>query len=260
MASSTGGVDVFYRLAKERGYRARSAFKLIHLDEQFHLFDGVKRCVDLCAAPGSWSQVLSHSLQPTDADRPVIVAVDLQQMTPLPGVVQLQGDITKKSTALDIIRLMDGELADLVVSDGAPDVTGLHAIDEYLHSQLLLAAFNITSHVLKKGGNFAAKIFKHRDADLLCMQMEAFFDKVHIVKPPSSRPTSSENFLVCLGYNPPSDFEPFVYDSNEDPKLEKQPPGIASFLVWGELNHLKKVKTDTANIHLDEVYSDFLNT
>lgn len=87
--------------AKEEGYRARSAYKLLQLDEQFNLFNGVGRAVDLCAAPGSWSQVLARQLGQTCAasaetkSRPIIVAVDLQEMAPLPGVIQLQGDITK---------------------------------------------------------------------------------------------------------------------------------------------------------------------
>ena len=88
------------------------------------------------------------------------MAVDLQAMAPLPGVTQLQGDITKLSTANKIVAEFSGESADLVVCDGAPDVTGLHDIDEYIQAQLLLAALNITTHLLKHGGTFVAKIFR----------------------------------------------------------------------------------------------------
>ncbi len=101
------------------------------------MFRDVKKCVDLCAAPGSWSQVLSQKL----GENAKIVAVDLQRMAPLPGVVQLQGDITKVSTAKAIIDEFEGESSDLVVCDGAPDVTGLHDLDEYIQAQLLLAVF-----------------------------------------------------------------------------------------------------------------------
>lgn len=90
--------DIYYRLAKEDGWRARSAFKLLQLDGDFDLFNGVNRVVDLCAAPGSWSQVLSRKLieeRPDNKDTVKIVAVDLQAMAPLPGVIQIQGDITK---------------------------------------------------------------------------------------------------------------------------------------------------------------------
>ena len=97
--SSKDKRDVYYRLAKEGGWRARSAFKLLQLNDDFNLFTGVKRVVDLCAAPGSWSQVLSRKLieerEDKEAEDVKIVAVDLQAMAPLPGVTQIQGDITK---------------------------------------------------------------------------------------------------------------------------------------------------------------------
>ena len=117
--------DIYYRKAKEEGWRARSAFKLLQIDEEFNILRGVKRVVDLCAAPGSWSQVLSrrlflsqdHDAAP-DGAKPIIVAVDLQPMAPVEGVIQIQGDITSTETAEEVIRHFDGGLADLVVSDG----------------------------------------------------------------------------------------------------------------------------------------------
>ena len=96
--SSKDKRDIYYRLAKEEGWRARSAYKLLQLNDDFNLFNGVNRVVDLCAAPGSWSQVLSRKLieeRPNSKDMVKIVAVDLQAMAPLPGVIQIQGDITK---------------------------------------------------------------------------------------------------------------------------------------------------------------------
>lgn len=138
--------DIYYRKAKEQGWRARSAFKLLQIDQKFNLFEGVTRAVDLCAAPGSWSQVLSRKLYlgeeidikekvnifgDVTPDQPKkeyvkneqvkIVAVDLQPMAPLPGIIQIQGDITKYTTAQEIIKHFEGEKADLVVCDGAPD-------------------------------------------------------------------------------------------------------------------------------------------
>jgi tRNA (cytidine32/guanosine34-2'-O)-methyltransferase len=89
--------DIYYRRAKEEGWRARSAFKLLQIDESFNIFEGVNKVVDLCAAPGSWSQVLSRKLIKDGENKTKIVAVDLQAMAPLPGVIQIQGDITKVS-------------------------------------------------------------------------------------------------------------------------------------------------------------------
>lgn len=137
-----------------------------------------------------------------------IVAVDLQAMAPLPGVIQIQGDITKTSTAKEIIDHFKGEHADLVVCDGAPDVTGLHDIDEYIQAQLLLAALNITTHVLKPGGTFIAKIFRGKDVTLLYAQLKLFFPRVTCAKPRSSRHSSIEAFVVCQGYDPPEGYEP----------------------------------------------------
>ncbi|XP_023802762.1 putative tRNA (cytidine(32)/guanosine(34)-2'-O)-methyltransferase, partial [Cyanistes caeruleus] len=93
--SSKDKRDIYYRLAKEGGWRARSAFKLLQLEQRFQLFQGVRRAVDLCAAPGSWSQVLSRHLRGSEGSPAQVVAVDLQAMAPLPGVLQIQGDITK---------------------------------------------------------------------------------------------------------------------------------------------------------------------
>ncbi|KAK7799156.1 hypothetical protein U0070_011541 [Myodes glareolus] len=198
--------DVYYRLAKENGWRARSAFKLLQLDEEFNLFQGVKRAVDLCAAPGSWSQVLSQKVGGQSSGQ--VVAVDLQAMAPLPGVIQIQGDITQLSTAKEIIQHFEGCPADLVVCDGAPDVTGLHDVDEYMQAQLLLAALNIATHVLKLGGCFVAKIFRGRDVTLLYSQLRIFFSSVLCAKPKSSRNSSIEAFAVCQGYDPPEGFIP----------------------------------------------------
>ncbi|KAJ4849354.1 hypothetical protein Tsubulata_024297 [Turnera subulata] len=147
--------DIYYRKAKEEGWRARSAFKLLQIDEEFNIFEGVKRVVDLCAAPGSWSQVLSRKLylpgklSPGSSDKndlPLIVAIDLQPMAPIEGVIQVQGDITNARTAEVVIRHFDGCKADLVVCDGAPDVTGLHDMDEFVQSQLILAVKAYTTY------------------------------------------------------------------------------------------------------------------
>lgn len=209
--------DTFYRQAKVLGFRARSAFKLLQLNELFGLFDGVARAVDLCAAPGSWSQVLAYHLHgggaprgrgPTAGGEPKVVSVDLQEIAPIEGVQALQGDITARATAEAIIAYFAGRRADLVVCDGAPDVTGLHDIDEFVHSGLLSCALNIANHVLAPGGAFVAKIFRGRDVSLLTSQLRTFYARVTIAKPKSSRAASLEAFVVCQGYRPPRGYVP----------------------------------------------------
>lgn len=259
--------DIYYRLAKEQGWRARSAFKLIQLDEQFNLFEGATRVVDLCAAPGSWSQVLSRVLvkgesfgrrawvekrerelrivrgdgtadgpAPTTRLRPrdnvKIVAVDLQPMTELEGITQLIGDITHPATVQKILSALDPDTydstatkttlahpVDLVLSDGAPDVTGLHDLDIYIQSQLLYSALNLALRVLKPGGKFVAKIFRGRDVDLIYSQLRCFFEKVSCGKPRSSRASSLEAFVVCEGF-----FMPKGFDLDEPVRLNTKVP------------------------------------
>ncbi|XP_053993913.1 putative tRNA (cytidine(32)/guanosine(34)-2'-O)-methyltransferase [Hylaeus volcanicus] len=210
--------DIYYRRAKEEGWRARSAFKLLQIDNECHILDGVNKAVDLCAAPGSWSQVLSRRLNENykeaskmgNATPPKIVAVDLQAMAPLEGVIQLQGDITNANTAEQIIAHFNHEQADLVVCDGAPDVTGLHDMDIYIQSQLLLAALNITTYILREGGTFVAKIFRAKDVSLLYSQLKIFFPYVYCTKPSSSRNSSIEAFVVCKQYSPPKGYTPHM--------------------------------------------------
>ncbi len=209
--------DIYYRKAKEVGFRARSAFKLLQIDEEYNLFEGVHRVVDLCAAPGSWSQVLSSKLYDQDGENnnsnAKIVSVDLQEIAPIPGVITLVGDITSQSTAEQIIQHFEGDLADLVVCDGAPDVTGLHDIDEYMQAQLLLAALNITTNILKPGGSFVAKIFRGKDVSLLYSQLRCFFREVTVAKPKSSRNSSIESFVVGRHFECPVGFVPSMSNS-----------------------------------------------
>ncbi|XP_032067713.1 putative tRNA (cytidine(32)/guanosine(34)-2'-O)-methyltransferase isoform X2 [Thamnophis elegans] len=244
--SSKDKRDIYYRLAKEEGWRARSAFKLLQLDEEYHLFQGVSRAVDLCAAPGSWSQVLSRKLKgedPKNADIK-IVAVDLQAMAPLPGVIQIQGDITKVSTAQEIIHHFEGQPADLVVCDGAPDVTGLHDIDEYIQAQLLLA------------------IFRGKDVTLLYSQLKIFFPDVTCAKPRSSRNSSIEAFAVCRNYSPPEGYTPNMsnplldhcYDVNFN-QLEGPNRVIVPFLACGDLSAYDSDRTYPLQLDPEKEYT-----
>ncbi|CAH8611690.1 unnamed protein product [Heterobilharzia americana] len=225
--SSRDKRDIYYRLAKEEGWRARSAYKLLQIDDEYGILSStentpLKRVVDLCAAPGSWSQVLSKRLweskSPEDQRSVKIVAVDLQAMAPIPGVIQIQGDITSQDTALQIIKHFDGKLAQLVVCDGAPDVTGLHDLDEYVQSHLILAAVTICSRVLELGGTFVAKVFRGRDSGLLASQLRCLFSgqsgivccmswfhgprlRTNLDPSPPCKGQSNDDNLLLLWYN-----------------------------------------------------------
>ncbi|KAF4835444.1 tRNA (cytidine(32)/guanosine(34)-2'-O)-methyltransferase [Colletotrichum siamense] len=296
--SSKDKRDAYYRLAKEQGWRARSAFKLLQLDEEFDLFANVTRVVDLCAAPGSWSQVLSRVLikgekfgrsawqdreakfrqemlgvfpsapdseapekTETEAQEPQprkdvkIVSIDLQPISPLPGIITLRADITHPATVPLLLKALDSDYdattkskqasspVDLVISDGAPDVTGLHDLDIYVQSQLLFAALNLALCVLKPGGKFVAKIFRGRNVDLLYAQLKVFFETVIVAKPRSSRASSVEAFIVCINFQPPAGFQASLENplgvGHELPKMVEertaQLPVVADALMQNPL-------------------------
>ena len=149
-----------------------------------------------------------------------IVAVDLQPMSPLEGITTLKGDITHPSTIPRILQALDPDTydpeststssshpVDLVLSDGAPDVTGLHDLDIYIQSQLLFSALNLALRVLKPDGKFVAKIFRARDVDLIYSQLRCFFSKVSCAKPRSSRASSLEAFVICEGFKMPKGYK-----------------------------------------------------
>ena len=220
--------DPFYRNAKQHGYRARSAYKLLEIDEEFNIFENVSAAVDLCAAPGSWSQVIRGRLNGSAVKNritPQIIAVDLQKMNPLPGVVQLTGDITRPETIDAIKRELcssaggdstHGGHCQLVVCDGAPDLSGLHEFDAHLAHALAISALRAAAALLIPGGVFVLKIFlagagagadgaRHfaGAGSLLHAQLRALFRRVAVCKPRSSRVTSREHFAVCRGFLPP---------------------------------------------------------
>ncbi|XP_034475461.1 putative tRNA (cytidine(32)/guanosine(34)-2'-O)-methyltransferase 2 [Drosophila innubila] len=204
--------DIFYRLAKEQGWRARSAFKLLQADETFNLLEGVTRAVDLCAAPGGWSQVLSKKMyEPKTAEereKVKIIAVDMQGMAPIDGVKQMRADITKESTAKEIIEFFGGQKAQLVVSDGAPDVTGMHDWDAYMQAQLLLSALSIATYILEEGGTFMGKVYRAANTSDVYRQLKRFFKDACVFKPSASRNSSIEAFVVCRQFCMPKDHVP----------------------------------------------------
>jgi len=269
--STKDKTDTFYRRAKEAGYRARSAYKLLQIDAEFNIFGTNKpihgansnyvniiecrRAVDLCSAPGSWSQVLAEKLnagnnnsssdkEGTDGAE-VIVAVDLQPQSPIPGVFTIQGDITSLDTARLIINKFRGQRADLVVCDGAPDVTGLHDIDEYVQSDLLLSAMKITTHVLAKGGTFVAKIFRGKDIALFQSQLRLLFHRVSIAKPISSRSSSIESFVIGQGFKGGSYFDLPLEKRNVSSDVLH--PSVMPYLSHGDLDHYEPPTTFSAS-------------
>ena len=130
-----------------------------------------------------------------------VINVDLQTVMEIEGVTIVKGDITRQSTVDTVLSLFGGEKADLVASDGAPDVTGNHEFDQYIQHQLVLAAINISLHLLKEGGSFVAKVFRGKDFVYLSKFLKRIFKEVIISKPKWCRNSSIEGFIVCRGFH-----------------------------------------------------------
>ncbi|XP_018571985.1 putative tRNA (cytidine(32)/guanosine(34)-2'-O)-methyltransferase [Anoplophora glabripennis] len=231
--------DPYIRKAKEQGWRSRSCFKLLQIDEKFGILKGVKRAVDLYASPGIWTQVLSRKLamgetiymndkcclfyndlalhQRLEAqEKPdynkdnevIIVAVDAYGIPPYSGVVQINGDLAQYSTAELILKQFDGNKADLVVCGKLIDHTGLHCIDVNFQANHMVLVIHITCHVLRNGGTLVAAIFKESDNDFLKSQLSSLFKEVDFFRPKSSKTSANEIFAVCRQYTPPDGFDP----------------------------------------------------
>jgi 23S rRNA (uridine2552-2'-O)-methyltransferase len=187
--------DPYVAEAQLRGYRSRAAFKLIQLDERFHLLAPGHRVVDLGCAPGGWTQVAVERVGPGGA----VVGIDLNPTDPIPGATVLQGDFTDPATA-DQIREALGGPADLVLSDMAAPATGHAATDHLRVVALAEAAFGLAETVLKPGGAFVAKVFQGGATGELLAALKQAFGELRHAKPPASRAESAETYVIAKGF------------------------------------------------------------
>lgn len=201
-------LDKYYHLAKEQGFRARSAYKLIQINKKYDFLSKCSSVVDLCCAPGSWLQVArQHNIKH-------VIGVDLSPCKPIQGVHTFVGDITHESTAKEIYGLVEGEV-DVVLCDGAPNVGTCWAKDAYEQNALILAATEITSKILKKNGTFVTKVFRSKDYFSLLWVLNQLFEDVTCIKPLASRDNSAEVFLLCKNYKKPSKIDQKFFDPNQ---------------------------------------------
>lgn len=193
--------DVYYRRAKEEGFRARSVYKLKEINDNYKILHNAKKIIDLCAAPGSWSQMLR--ILTKDEPDAKIVSVDIQEIVPIEGVNIVKGDITKQETIENILSHFNKEKVDVVIFDGAPDVTGLLEIDMFMQVQLIIFSLVICLKVLKRDGKFVAKVFKEDEgisSDFYHEKVKVLFENIYYFKPASSRNTSHETYIICEGF------------------------------------------------------------
>jgi len=183
--------DTYVRQSKVDGYRARSAYKLIEIDEKFKIFKGGLTVIDIGAAPGSWSQYASKVVR-----NGKIISIDLKEMEPIDNTVQIKGDFTENETQQKIKELLTSK-SDVVMSDMAVNTTGIKNIDSIQTGELCKEAMIFSKDIISNGGFFVSKIFMGGSFNEIVQLGKKIFREVKVFKPKSSRKDSKESFIIC---------------------------------------------------------------
>ena len=187
--------DPYVRMAQQQGLRSRSAFKLLEIQEKYDLIGPGMTVVDLGAAPGGWCQVA----RPLAGERGRVIGLDLLDMEPVPDVEFIQGDFTEGEPLAELEQALRGRKVDLVLSDMAPNMSGMAAIDQAKAMYLAELALEFVREHLRPGGDFLIKLFQGADFDGFVRDVRSLFDKVSVRKPKASRPRSREVYLLARG-------------------------------------------------------------
>ena len=183
--------DIYVRQSNIDGYRARSAYKLIEIDEKFKIFKVGLSVIDIGAAPGSWSQYSSKVIK-----NGKLISIDLKKMEPIGNSIQIQGDFTKAEIQNEIKNNLNTK-ADIVLSDMAVNTTGIKNIDSIQTCELCREAMIFSKQMIKENGCFVSKIFMGGTFNEIVAEGKKFFKEVKVFKPKSSRKDSKESFIIC---------------------------------------------------------------
>ena len=183
--------DTYVRQSKVDGYRARSAYKLIEIDEKFKIFKGGISVIDIGAAPGSWSKYASKA-----AKSGRLISVDLKEMESIGNTVQIHGDFTEQKTKDEIKKHIKNKV-DVVMSDMAVNTTGIKNIDSIQTGELCKEAMFFAKDILLVNGCFVSKIFMGGTFNEIVAEGKKYFKDVKVFKPKSSRKDSKESFIIC---------------------------------------------------------------
>lgn len=187
--------DPYVLLAKKEGFRSRAAYKLMEMDERDHLLRPGMTVVDLGAAPGGWTQVAAGKI----GSAGVLVAFDILPMDPVRGAVFIQGDFREDAALAMLREALAGRVVDLVISDMAPNISGIGAADQARSMHLAELALEFAAQHLKPGGVFVVKVFQGEGFDDYVRAMRAHFEKVTVRKPKASRDRSAEVYMLGRG-------------------------------------------------------------
>ncbi len=188
--------DEYVQRAQREGYRSRAAYKLLEIQEKDRILRSGQVVVDLGAAPGGWSQVAAQLV----GKRGEVFALDILEMAPLAGVTFLQGDFREEAVLGRLMDLLAGRAVDLVISDMAPNISGVAAVDQPRAMYLCELALDFAAEVLRPGGILVTKVFQGEGFDDYLRAVRAAFDRVAARKPRASRPRSRELYLVASGF------------------------------------------------------------
>ena len=183
--------DIYVRQSKIDGYRARSAYKLMEIDEKFSIFKGGLSVVDIGAAPGSWSQYAEKKIK-----NGKLISIDLKEMEPLGKSTQIQGDFTENKIKDEILKSAEGKV-NIVMSDMAVNTTGIKNIDAIQTGELCMEAMIFSKDILLHEGSFISKIFMGGSFNEIVAKGKEIFKEVKVFKPKSSRKDSKESFIIC---------------------------------------------------------------
>ena len=183
--------DTYVRQSKVDGYRARSAYKLIEIDQKFKIFKGGISTIDIGAAPGSWSQYVAKT-----AKSGRLISIDLKEMEPIGSTVQIHGDFTKQDIQEEIKKHIKNKV-DVVLSDMAVNTTGIKNIDSIQTGELCKEAMFFAKDILELNGCFVSKIFMGGTFNEIVVEGKKYFKDVKVFKPKSSRKDSKESFIIC---------------------------------------------------------------
>jgi 23S rRNA (uridine2552-2'-O)-methyltransferase len=192
MKLSDARKDQYRKLAKENMYRSRSVYKLVQINKSHHILKEGMKVVDIGAAPGGWLQIASK----ITGTRGTTIGIDLKEIAPIPNVITIVGNIENKDDIHKLIQLINGK-ADVVLSDLAPNVSGLWEMDQLKQIDLTKNALEFTKTVLKENGCALYKVFQGENTSELINYLKEFFLNVIITKPDASRKQSSEIYVVC---------------------------------------------------------------